>query len=235
MALHTAACVLALIQYEHAVRLERIKTGAVWKRRFTSLLCQQALRWGGVLSRGQPWIFSRPRVFLHTSRGSFFLSACASNHVSLCLCTWSTWEPTPDALQMSSCLIINPAFHAYVNFIITDTCTCACTCTRMCMCTHSYSSPCAPLFPNCHSWRAVASKAAVSYLTLSPSSFSRFLASVTSHIFFFFCSFPCASPSLFPTQSLSHLCLSLLYLPAREILLQREVMLFVLFSSPISV
>lgn len=55
------------------------------------------------------------------------------------------------------------------------------------------------------------------------------------HTFFFsFGSFPCASPSLFPTQSLSHLCLSLLYLPAREILLQREVMFFVLFSSPIS-
>lgn len=55
-----------------------------------------------------------------------------------------------------------------------------------------------------------------------------------THFFFSFGSFPCASPSLFPTQSLSHLCLSLLYLPAREILLQREVMFFVLFSSPIS-
>lgn len=38
------------------------------------------------------------------------------------LCARSTWEPTPYTLQMSSCLIINPAFHAYVNFIITDTC-----------------------------------------------------------------------------------------------------------------
>lgn len=43
-----------------------------------------------------------------------------------------------------------------------------------------------PSFPNCHRWRAVASKAAVAHLTLSPSSFPRllFLASVTSHIFF---------------------------------------------------
>lgn len=61
-----------------------------------------------------------------------------------------------------------------------------------------------------------------------------FLTSVTSDIFFFVCLFPCASPSLFLTQSVSHLYLSLLYLPAREILLQREVMFFVLFSSPIS-
>ncbi len=65
--------------------------------------------------------------------------------------------------------------------------------------------------------------------------FLAFSSSPLSHtLFFFFCSFPCASPSLFPTQSLSHLCLSLLYLPASEILLQREVMFFVLFSSPVS-
>lgn len=60
------------------------------------------------------------------------------------------------------------------------------------------------------------------------------LSPLSLHTFFFFCLFPCAFSSLFPTQSVSHLYLSLLCLPAREILLQREVMFFVLFSSPIS-
>lgn len=171
--------------------------------------------WERILSRGQPRIFFTPKCFL-LPQEAVFLSACVNNHVSLCLCTWSTWEQTPVVLQMSSCLIINPIFHAHLNFIITDTCICsACTCMCMRMHIHSFNSPCAPLSPNCLSWRAVASKTTVSYLTLPPSSFSRFLASVTSHIFFLFCSFPCASFSLFPNQSLSHLCLSLLYLPGR--------------------
>lgn len=61
-------------------------------------------------------------MFLDTSRGSFSVCLRVSDCASVCLCTWSMWEPTPYTLQMSSCLIINPTFHAYVNFIITDTC-----------------------------------------------------------------------------------------------------------------
>ena len=57
-------------------------------------------------------------MFLDTSGGSFSVCLCVSDCASACLCTWSMREPTPYALQMSSCLIINPTFHAFVNFII---------------------------------------------------------------------------------------------------------------------
>lgn len=90
----------------------------------------------------------------------------------------------------------------------------------MCICVRTHLN----VQPSFKTATAVASKAAVSHLTLSPSSFPRLLfpASVTSQVFF--------SPlPLFPTQSLSHLYLSLLYLPASKILLQREVMVFFLF------
>lgn len=87
-------------------------------------------------------------MFLDTSRGSFSVCLCVSVCVSLCLCTWSKWEPTPYALQMSSCLIINPAVHAHVNFIITDTHTHSegRTRARMCICTHksTYKRTCSP-------------------------------------------------------------------------------------------
>lgn len=128
---------------------------------------------------------------------------------------------------MSSCLIINPAFHAYVNFIITDTCIHSEGCRRA----HAHTPTHALFLPNCQSWRAVASKTAVSHLTLSPSSFPRLLfpASVTSHVF---------SLSLFPIQSLSHL-LPLSALPTchRDSTPKRSdvfFLLFVLYSSPIS-
>lgn len=53
--------------------------------------------------------FLHPECFIDTSRGIppplLLLGACG----------------TPDALQMSGSLIITPAFHAYVNFIVTDT------------------------------------------------------------------------------------------------------------------
>lgn len=53
--------------------------------------------------------FLHPGCFINTSRGIFVFCFCV-----LCACG------TPDALQMSGSLIISPAFHAYLNFIVTD-------------------------------------------------------------------------------------------------------------------
>lgn len=53
MALHTAARVLALIQYEHAVRLGRIKDGALLERGGSRCSSVSKL-WEGILSRGEP-------------------------------------------------------------------------------------------------------------------------------------------------------------------------------------
>lgn len=56
------------------------------------------------------------------------------------------WEPTLYALQMSSCLIINPTFHAYVNFIITDTCLHLGLHTCMHVHAHAHTTTCPPPF-----------------------------------------------------------------------------------------
>lgn len=86
------------------------------------------------------------------------------------------------------------------------------------------------LFPSCHSWGAVAFKAAVSHLAVSPSSFSHLLLSRLSH-FFFFCSLTyslalpplCFLPNLF--LALTPLCST--YLPRR--LSSKEKWCFALF------
>lgn len=167
-------------------------------------------------------------MFFDTSRGSFPVCLCVSDCVSLCLCTWSKWEPTPYALQMSSCLIINPAFHAYVNFIITDTFIHSEGCTHVHMHTRIHPHPSFSKLPQLKSSRIKRQLSLISlYLRhlFPPLTLSR----LCHFTHFFPPFFPCASLSLFPTQTLSHLCLCLLYLPARETLLQREVMFFFCF------
>lgn len=112
------------------------------------------------------------------------------------------WEPTAYALQMSSCLIINPVFHAYVNFIITDTCIHSegCTRARMCLCTHTFSHTLDSPPSKLPQVRSSCIKGSCLSCYFISSSFLRFLGSVTSHIFSFPFASPC-SPSLFPTQS----------------------------------
>lgn len=53
--------------------------------------------------------FLDPECFIDTSRLFFSLGVCVLGACG-----------PPDALQMSVSLIISPAFHAYVNFIVTD-------------------------------------------------------------------------------------------------------------------
>lgn len=76
MALHTAACVLALIQYEHAVRQGRIKTSALFERG-GSVRSSVSKLWEGILSREEPWIFCRPpSVPRYLQRQLFCLPVC---------------------------------------------------------------------------------------------------------------------------------------------------------------
>ena len=175
--------------------------------------------------------FCRPRVFLDTSRGSF-PCLCVSDCVSPCLCTWSMWEPTPYVLQMSSCLIINPAFHAYVNFIITDTCIHSKGCTRINTHTHTFSFQTATVEEQLHQRQLSLISRYLRHLSLL---LTRSRLSVTSHIFFFFCSFPCA---FFSLCFLSSLFLTFLpsvcstYLPGISPPKRSDV--FCTFSCPIS-
>lgn len=73
----------------------------------------------GSCLKGRLDYFLHPECFIDTSRGIF----------SLCFCVLGA-SGTPDALQMSGSLIISPAFHTYVNFIVTDTRICS-ACTRV--------------------------------------------------------------------------------------------------------
>ena len=125
---------------------------------------------------------------------------------------------------MSSCLIIKPALSRscelyYNRYLHTPS---ACVHAHIQPHVRAHTPP--PRRKTRHSWRAAASKAAVSHLALSPSSFPRFLflASVTSHVLFFPSSahslvLPPPPPLRFPRPiSFSPLPLSLLYLHARE-------------------
>lgn len=53
MALHTAACVLALIQYECAVKTRANKDGALFERGGSHCFSVSKL-WEGILSGGEP-------------------------------------------------------------------------------------------------------------------------------------------------------------------------------------
>lgn len=109
------------------------------------LLCQQALGGDSVWRRALN-ISEAPSVS-RCLRWQLF-------RVPACVCVSGACGNQPlYALQMSSCLIINPTFHAYVNFIITDTCIRLECCTSACMCicihtyTHTHATACAPAFP----------------------------------------------------------------------------------------
>lgn len=126
-------------------------------------------------------------------------------------------NPTPYALQMSSCLIINPAFHAYVNFIITDTCIRS---EGLHVCAHTQPHVRTSLLQTAtveeqlHQRQLSLISLYLRHLFLA----FLFLTSVTSHIFFFFpfayslVLLPlCFLPSLFLT--FTSLCST--YLPGR--------------------
>lgn len=124
------------------------------------------------------------------------------------------WELTPYALQMSRSLIISPAFHARVNFIIPDTCMHSEVCTRVCVCvctgSCTYTNTCTFL-------QTAAAEEPLHQRQLS------LISLYLRHLFLAYSVPPLSLhtrrplPLLFPT-ALSHL-----YLPAREILRQREV------------
>lgn len=84
MALHTAACVLALIQYERAVRLGRIKTGRCLKEEVHCAPLSASFGRGFCLEESLEY-FVGPECFSIPPE-AVFLSVCVRAIVSRCVC-----------------------------------------------------------------------------------------------------------------------------------------------------
>lgn len=102
MAVHTTVCVLSLIQYKPAIRWERIKTGAVWTKRFFALLPSASFGRRSCLE-GCLEYFLALECFLIPPEAVFLCEQSCLN----CVCVLEA-HGIPHALQMSGCLIINP-------------------------------------------------------------------------------------------------------------------------------
>lgn len=84
MALHTAECVLALIQYEHAVSLGRMKTARCFREEVRCAPLSASFGRGFCLE-GSLEYFVGPECFSIPPEAAF-LSACVWAIVSLCVC-----------------------------------------------------------------------------------------------------------------------------------------------------
>lgn len=130
------------------------------------------------------------------------------------------------APRTSRRLIINPTFFYFCGLYYkrqrhTEAC--------MSVCTHAYNCVCVSPSKLPHLKSSCIKGSCLSSHFISVIFFlAYFFLPLSLHTFsFFFYSVPCAFPSLFPTYSFSHPCLSLLDFPVRKIL-QRKVMFFFL-------
>lgn len=160
MAVHTAACVLSLIESEAAARWERLKTADVWTCSFAGLLHQHALG-GDPVWRADSTIFYTLSILLIPPE-VFPPPSSSSGRV------WDAWRTTNERL---------PYHHSRISRL------CELYCDRYSHTCHSHA--CARTCIQINSLRRLlflqtaAAKTAVWNLDLSPSSSSGFLASAT--------------------------------------------------------